>query len=330
MVSSTAQSFISILVLFAMSTAVVSARAQVKATGDDSVGKDVDTSTPSMNFNTDSNPKSTDHRPALKFKDDTTQPVKKEEDYSNGVKEEEPYRAYVGYPKNQVGVHVEPTSLAFDWKFNGQSFNYRSNTLKYGVDYNFVVTPQFTVGVSYTHYGVSVSSATADPFVINNSSDTFDDYYLKGRYCFISDSNFNRRLCPGIDIGNDSYPVLQFVNDGVHLEMGNVQDLVVGVNLTGQIPFTDKFVFKGIVGYNIGTGIGNSGPLTSKSNDSYYLNVSTDWTVSSTEHHAHDAIFGVGFKHRDASLTGQVGANSDTWQTDADELSLYLAYMFTW
>lgn len=284
-----------------------------------------------LKFNTDSPAKNTDHRAPLKFKDaPEAQSVKDDGKIPEGLPEEAPFQTYIGYPKHALGAQLGYVNVAADWTYNGQEFNFRSNSPEYLINYIFTPTPQMSVELDYTHYTLSVDSAVvgtgAGTRAIVSSSQGFDEYYAKFRYCFISSSSFARRLCPGVDIGNDAYPVLGF-QDSTHLAMSKVQDYTVGVNITYQMPFTDIFLIKGIAGYNMGLGIGNSGVMKSTSNSSYYVTVQTDWLFGAMRNH--DVIFGFDFKARKASINGLVGASNDTWDTDATTFAGRVGYAYT-
>lgn len=242
--------------------------------------------------------------------------------------DDEGFKTYVGYPKHQFGVHLEPKKISAAWTYNGATYNFNANALAYGLDYNFIITPRMTVGLDYTHYTVTMPAATANGFTFNPSTANFDDYFAKFRYCFISDSNFERRFCPGIDVGNDSYPVLQFLNQTT-MGLANVSDVILGVNGTGTLPVQSLFVVKAIVGYNMGLGIGNSGAMTSKTNSSYYADLLTDWKVGHNQNYQHAVQVGIGIKFRDASLSGNVSNQPTTWDSKVVDESAYLGYTFT-
>jgi hypothetical protein len=111
------------------------------------------------------------------------------------------------------------------------------------------------------------------------------------------------------------------------MALAKVQDLIIGANFTGQFPFTDMFLFKAIVGYNYGTGAGNSGVMTSKTNSSYYITGQTDWYVGQSK--KHDIILGLDFKGRTASISGKVGAVEDTWDTKSTMFGFRGGYAYT-
>lgn len=269
----------------------------------------------------------------MKFKipdeDDTKKKQAKKTDSSDqDASSDEGFKTYVGYPKHQLGLHLVPEKIAAAWTYQGATYNFVSNSLAYGLNYNLIITPSFTIGLEYTHFAVTMPAATANGNTFLNSSQNFDNYFAKFRYCFISDMNFERRFCPGIDIGNDSYPVLQFL-DQTTLTLANVSDIIVGVNATGTMPVKSLFVLKGTVGYNMGTGMGNSGVMTSKTNSSYYADVITDWKIGHNVNYQHAVQAGVAIKERDASISGTVSNQPTTWNSKVLEEGLYLGYNFT-
>jgi hypothetical protein len=132
------------------------------------------------------------------------------------------------------------------------------------------------------------------------------------------------QYCPGFLVGNDAYPILAFT-DSSHLKMSNVQDIVVGLNFRVQFPISDRFIIHLTPGYNMGTGIGNSGTLTSKNNSTAYglLGARYEFNV----HHALGIDGDMAL--RNAKLKGKVGNNDDTWTTMSTEVGGRVTYTFT-
>jgi hypothetical protein len=279
-----------------------------------------------LRFNTDSSPTSSDSRPPLKFTDPGESPLgTRPPEYAETAPEETPFKTYLGYPKNQLGAYIEPMDLAAKWTFNGSAFNFNSTPVAVGLDYRISFTPMWKLELDYSHFAVSTPSGTVGSYTVSSSSQGFDTYFVKGRYCFLGNVTFYRQLCAGIDMGNDAYPILKFVNSATNLQISEVQDITAGVNLTYQQPFAERYLFQVGIGYNTGTGIGNSGDLTSKSNSSYYARAGLDFNLTE-----HNTILGEAiYLARTAKLNGLQGSIQQSWETDSSVLGLRLGYMRT-
>lgn len=278
-----------------------------------------------LRFNTDSAPVSTDPRLPMTFSDPGEAPLGvKPTNLAETVPEDEGFKSYVGYPKHKVGAFVDPEMLSSSWDYNGRSFNFSNSLIRYGLDYRFVISPIWNIEIEYSHYESGLEAGVQKPYVFDESSATFDDYFAKIHYCILSRSNFYRQYCPGFSIGNASYPVLGF-KSGTVLEMSRVQDLTLGLDFTFQFPFTDKFLFKAVPGYNYGMGIGNSGSMSSKSNSSFTGQLGVDYQFLAK--HNIEAL--VVAAMRSAKLSGKVGSNDDTWTTNSTSFGMRLGYFYT-
>ncbi|MBX3022262.1 MAG: hypothetical protein KF799_11370 [Bdellovibrionales bacterium] len=250
------------------------------------------------------------------------------ETYNDSVSDDAPFRTYVGYPKHRLSALVVPKSVAATWSQGGQDFNFRSNSLGYGVAYDLVSTPRFAVGFEYTHAELKMDEAKTGSGVggrqFQESKAGYDIYYAKMRYCFFGSSSFFQQICPGFDIGNDAYPVLSWVS-GTKLKLDRLQDIVAGLNLTYQSPITDRLLFRSTAGYNHGLGIGSSGSVTSKSNSSYYLKIGTGFDFNPR----HGMGLDVFWNNRTTKLKDKTDTVDETWDNKATELGVRVAYTFT-
>src|SRR6185312_12403083 len=118
-----------------------------------------------------------------------------------------------------------------------------------GAYYNLIFTPKWNLAFDYRHYAMSIDDAQIRPYNIHSSSANYDDYFLKLRRCFIGKASFYRQLCPGIDVGMDSYPILRFKGSS-DLYLDRVQDITVGLNLHYLQPFSDDFLLNLGIAYN--------------------------------------------------------------------------------
>jgi hypothetical protein len=278
-----------------------------------------------IKFNTEGPPANTDHRPMMSFKDPGDTPLgQKAPDFTDPTPEDAGYKAYIGYPKNQVGVYAMPMNLSSTWSFNGQDFNFTNSPVGLGAMYRLIATPMWNLELDYSHFSMSVDQAVISPYRILSSSTSFDQYYAKGQYCFIGTSSFYNQFCTGLEIGNDAYPILNFTS-GSDLTLSKVQDIILGVNLAYQTAVGEHFLFKTSIGYNYGTGLGNTGALTSKNNSSYFGKAGVEYNLTS-----HQIILAdLNYMARSAKISGKRGNNDDTWNTKSALLGFKIGYLYS-
>ncbi len=281
-----------------------------------------------LKFNVDSAPAPTDPRPAMQFSDPgESAPGTPRPEYTETTPDAVAFKTYPGYPKHQAGLYVKPSTLSSSWSYGGSTYNFRSPTLALGTGYRIQINPLWSMELDYMHYSMNLEAGVVLPFRFLASTTSFDDYSVKGNYCYIGKTSYYRKICPGFQIGNEGYPILNFVQGtSTNLNLSKVQDIIIGVNADYQEPFADKFLFKAIIGFNYGTGLGNSGYLTSKSNYSYYGDAGAEWSV--TEHNIIQVF--AEYRLRTAQISGQVGNITDKWDTKSSLLGAKIGYMRSW
>ncbi len=282
-----------------------------------------------LKFNTDSAPVSTDRHAPMVFKDSGEAPLgTPRKEYAETVPEDAGYKAYIGYPKHQLGVYAAPMGLSSKWtSSDGRTYNFSNSATAWGLNYRLLVTPMWSIEADYQHFAMKMEAATSTPYTFDASTASFDNYYVRNRFCMIGKTTFYNQLCPGIDIGNDGYPIVNYDQSTAnHLVLTRVQDIIVGLNLAYQMPAGESLLFRIMAGYNYGTGIGNSGYLTSKNNTSYYANGGVEWTIGQ-----HNLIHVLAeFKSRQAKVSGNVNANvKDTWETASTSFGGKVGYSYS-
>ena len=278
-------------------------------------------------FHVDDLPKNSDSRPTLQFKDGGQESggvTEVPEFKSEELPESEVFSVYPGYPKHQVALGIRPYSVSTNWSYSGQDFAFTTSSVGYGVTYSFQPTPRLLLEAEYSGYGLEAPASSVDPYIVKASSTRLESVFFKGAYCFFGDSSFFRQLCPGIDIGYDTYPVLDFVSS-TNLQLSQVRDIILGLNLAYQIPMTDLTRLRIKAGYNRGTGSGNSGTLTSKQNTSYFLLADVVWSLKTN----HDLILGMEYRSRPAKISRKSGQNTDTWETKSTIVGVQVAYQYS-
>ena len=242
----------------------------------------------------------------------------------DALADDTPYKTYIGYPKNSFSASLQPETFGATWSYNGQDINFRSSTLAVGLAYKLVATPRFGIDVSFNHSMFKIGDAQVSNYRVTGSNTTLDTYFVNGHYCFFGRSSFAIQYCPGVQIGNDAYPVLKFY-DNLNLRLDRVQDFVIGLNVRLQTPITDRISAHFTPGFLLGTGIGNSGALTSKNNSTIYGLLGADYELG--QHNALGLEFN--FDSRNAKIKGKVGNNDDSWTTKATDFGARFAYTYT-
>jgi hypothetical protein len=289
---------------------------------------------PPMKFKTDYVPKKTQEFNApLKFKipDKDASSAEKKEDYksepipSTVAPTDEPFKLYPGYPKVRLQIASQPTVVSSTFTYGTTGFNYNNtNTSGFGSSIIFQGTPAFKAKLFYSTYTAEVYDATVNALSITKSTIATPSYGASFSYCNISDGNFLTQLCGVFELGNDGYPLLDFASSST-LSMTQVRDNYYGIGIGYQWPILTNFLFHVLGGVNIGTGTGNSGALTSKTNSSIYFDGSIEWIINEN----HSATVGVNAKQRAAKVAGRRGTNDDTWETKLTSNVFALGYIYT-
>lgn len=285
--------------------------------------------TSGLRFKTDGESESKETRAPMKFKalgseegKDVVIGTSSPEELKNV--DDDVFKINIGYPKHRAGLFVAPQDFSAKWSYNSQDFNFDLTLVQYGFNYTFIATPLLQFELEYTRYSASIDAATVSPFSVIDSEKNYDSLFVNTRFCFVRESSFLKRLCPAFVVGKDAYPILGFV-DSVRLQMDRVNDVVFGGLVTYQQPITAWVSLDTTLGYNMGTGVGNSGQLTSKSNSSLYLTMAADWSFKEN----HSANLGLSYLSRTAELEGKIGSNKIKWETESSQLGLKAAYNYT-
>jgi hypothetical protein len=288
-----------------------------------------------IKFNTDSESTSTEVRESFKFKvpgvDDKASGKAaapgKPLSFDTLPEEEANFKAYIGYPRHQASVSLNPVSISSKFNSSVKNFNYETTTLAYELGYKFVATPLVSFEFNWTRYTVDVAAATGasvSPLTVSESEVDLDSVMGTATYCVVSGISFFQRLCPAITIGKDAYPVLEY-EDNTTLFMSKVSDIVLGLSISYQIPISDRYNINSTLGYNSGTGVGNSGVLTSEANSNLYFRVANlyNWRQN------HDVGVTLEYSARAAELEGKYTGGTKKWETEATTLGGKFSYTYT-
>lgn len=262
--------------------------------------------------------------PILNFNEGDEEREKRVEETVN---DETVFDAFPGYPKSRIGLGITAATLNSSWSFGAYNFNFSSLAIAYEVSYEFVARPNFSMQLKYQTYEASTPDGTVKPYRIIDSTAEVNSYGILTSYCFLSQTSFYRRFCPNFSIENDAYPILNFVTgSGTNLQMGTVKDLVVGLGFNYMFPVTEKTNFSVGTGLKLGTGTGQTGALTSKSNSSYLLSGTLMW-----EAFRHGEV-DIGFEgaYRSANIHGKAGSAEQDWKTISSWLAGRMAFVLVY
>ena len=235
------------------------------------------------------------------------------------------YKVYPGYPKHQIAISLVPTKISSKWNYSGQDFNYNSNSSSsMDLAYDYLSSPLTRFSLYYSRYESSVKAGSASGYTITDSKVALDNYGVKSNFCTNSSVNFLQQYCFGVDLGVESYPLLDFT-DSVTLALGKVQDVVLGVNVGYNHPLSAGMLLRFKLGYNMGTGSGSSGELTTKINNSVSAGADIEWNLKGP----HGITVGTEYKKRSAKVEGKRGTNNDTWKSEITTTSFKFGYLYT-
>lgn len=281
---------------------------------------------PILQFNTSGESKSATDHEGIKFKipgegsasdDKMANPIENQ-------KNDAVFKTYIGYPKHQLNLSYAPVSYGAKFSYRGSDFNYSSMDLTgLGVTYTALVTPSVYFDVAASYFSVKSKSGLAGSYTVTDSTSSVLQFNLRGNYCWIGD-NFYARLCPGLEIGQDAYPLLAF-NSAGRIEMQTANEMTYGVNVFAQYPLLRSSNIGARLGYVMGSGSGQSGGLSSKKNSLIYLDSKVEWPVSP------GSLMNVGLYYglRSSTIEGKTSAvNTDKWDNEIGHLALKIGY--TW
>jgi hypothetical protein len=281
---------------------------------------------PMMQFNTLGNVSNSSDRDSIKFKvpGDGSPSNDKMANPMESQTTETAFKTYVGYPKQQIDLSYAPVSYGGKFSYSGYDFNFSStDMLGLNLNYKMILTPAVFFEVDGTYFSAKSKSGRAAPYTFQETTTAVFNVMFRGNYCWIGD-NFFSKLCPGIDLGMDSYPVLGFDGNST-VTLQKASELVYGVSLYAQRPLIYSTNISARLGYTMGSGSGQSGALTSKKNNLVYLDSKIEWPVAMNRL----INFGVYYSQRTASIEGKVSSTlSDKWDTNAAQLGVKVGY--TW
>lgn len=283
---------------------------------------------PIYQFNVLGTPTKSSDRDSLTFKVPTDDKALADDRMANPVenqKNDAPFKTYIGYPKQRLTVGYAPVSYSGKFTYTGSGtgqgtdFSFTSSSVTgLNLGYQFLPTPTTYIEAESNYLSASTNDGSPNPFTVNKSTANVFNLFVRGNYCFVGD-NFFSRLCPGAEIGMDSYPLLGFIDNST-MEMQQATELSYGVNLLFSGPLVKSVIGKTRIGYLMGSGVGQSG-LTSKKNSAYYVAPQIEWP-------AMGGYINIGFNYlsRNSSVEGKKGVNTEKWDTTLSSFTMLAGF----
>jgi hypothetical protein len=199
------------------------------------------------------------------------------------IVEEKP-KVYLGYPKGDYGISLNPGLYSF------------SQTL------------------------VNTAAADLQQFQIASSSVSVISTVLYGAYCY-SLGDAAHKICPGIDLGVDTYPILEFESN-TSLTLKKLRDVSVGPSLTYLSPLGGKMSMRLEASYRIGLKQGQAAGYTMNSDHVFALGAEGLAPVGKSAR----ISFGAGVRSESASFSHL----QDQWQMSNVSYLFSLGYRIAW
>lgn len=285
-----------------------------------------DNNQPTYKFNTLGIGSKTSDRDQIKFKIPTDEKSMADDRMANPMETQKfdtPFKAYIGYPKQHVNLNLSPTNYGGKFASTYGEFNFSSQSpTALELNYKFLASPVIFFEGNLNYYTASTKAGNPGSLTVKSSTTSVYTLFAKANYCFIGESNFFAKICPGAEIGMDKYPLLGFT-DGTTLAMTTASNISYGLNLFAQYPLIGSSLLQARIGYIMGSGVGQSGELTHKKDTSYYFNGQIEWSMM-------NGLMNTGFNYRARTSTveGKIGANTDRWDNSIGMLAFNVGY--TW
>ena len=209
-------------------------------------------------------------------------------------------RVLLDYPRFEGGIGINPGlySLTQSLSSIGTKFNFSNPIL---LDFDASVRAYFsprliaTVNMRVEH----VSSAATDlvTFQLQDSSVTAVSVNGAVNYCFYL-GNADRKLCPGVMVGYDNYPVLKFV-DNTNLALTQLGDMSIGPNLLFIARLNNTLNAHVQAGYNFGLKQGQAAGFTMNSDHNIFVSADMVYAISRKT----SLLFGLGVFSQSANFT---------------------------
>jgi hypothetical protein len=211
-----------------------------------------------------------DDAPMIQFKDEpapeAAKPTVKKSDSEPeyvDLDSPTPYSTAIGYPKITLGASYNPGFFGFKQTLQdtGEVFNISGpQALAFGALLHVEASPLYQFELEASYLNMSVGDLNFSPYLVKASSTNTESIYARMNRCFYF-SSFGNRLCPGIEIGLDTYPSLDFGSSNTVLTLTSISDMVVGLVLNYELPLTPSLTMNVKARYDEGLKIGQSATL---------------------------------------------------------------------
>jgi hypothetical protein len=238
------------------------------------------------------------------------------------IVEEKP-KVYLGYPKGDYGISLNPGLYSFSQTLvnTGSKFNFSNfSASDFSLSFRARTSPSVLLGLDFNYHSVSTAAADLQQFQIASSSVSVISTVIYGAYCY-SLGDAAHKICPGIDLGVDTYPILEFESN-TSLTLKKLNDVSVGPSLTYLSPLGGKMSMRMEASYRVGLKQGQAAGYTMNSDHVFALGAEGLAPVGKTAR----ISFGAGVRSQSASFSHL----QDRWQMSNVSYLFSLGYRIAW
>ncbi len=272
--------------------------------------------------------KPVDNRPAMVFShegalNESPQQAEEKTNPVDNIANDTPFVTYIGYPKYFLQLTLTPTPTSFKQEYNNLPLNYSSSNLtSFDLLSRITITPQVFAELEVANSSVAVKSKNLTLYQINESSVDLSTVNFRMNYCILGKVSFHQ-FCPGVDLGFDQYPTLDFANS-TSIEITKIKDTTAGAYLFYQYPALPNLFWQTRVAYLTGLLVGQDENLKVTMNNRTVFRTGFMWSASENYH-----IFGLlSYEERNAAVTQVIGSNTDNWKVKSNALGAHVGIQF--
>jgi hypothetical protein len=219
------------------------------------------------------------------------------------------FKTPLGYPKKEIILSYNPGVNGFKnvlTSRNDYTFNFTNNSIANfdaSFRYNTSVEDFFGIAVNMMRVTVPAFRDTTAGFSIDETSVYLTSFLFSGYFCTLGATSYNK-ICPGFEVGLDSYPVLDFVNNS-RLDLVEIRDMVIGPSLIYTKPLGPELNLMTKVSYAYGLATGQSNKLGVRGNQRVSGQIGVEFPWQNTYL---DILGGLDYR------TAKVRSTDDEWQ----------------
>jgi hypothetical protein len=205
----------------------------------------------------------------------------------------------LNYPRFDLAFWLNPGlySLTQELASTGTKFNFSGiNLFDAALGARMVLTPRLFAGLFFRLHSTSTEATDLVLYQLTKSSVTTISASASVNYCYYL-GNSESRLCPGITLSYDAFPILGFTNN-TDLSLSKIGDMGIGPNLLYFTPIGNGIMARFRLGYNLGLKQGQAAGFTMSSDSTFTATADTLVPLSDKM----TGIFGIGAVAQSASF----------------------------